>query len=442
MISLVNSNQILRTSLLLFAILLVASCGRSKVSRVEGERFSVLSLENEMQADPDLESMLVSLPQAYVNKSWAQSGGSRNKAMHHLFVPEKLTQAWRVKIGDGDANYERLVSSPVVADGIIYTIDINALVRAFATSDGHMLWQTKLDDEELSNVAYGGGLAIMDGQVFATTGYGFVAALDAKSGTENWRMPLVTPLRSGPSVSDGRVFVVTQDNRLVALEAGNGELIWDYVGIVENAAILGASSPAIQDDTIVTAFSSGEILAMRVQNGQIAWQDALSRTGRLSAVSSLNDIDGDPVIDRGRVYAINHSGRMVAIDIRTGERVWESNISGLYTPWIAGNFIFVVTAEDELVALSLRDGRIRWVTPLQRFQDPPKREGLIRWAGPVLAGDRLIVVSSHGYILSVSPYTGEILSGEEIRSGSVITPIVADETVYVLTKRGELIAYR
>jgi outer membrane protein assembly factor BamB len=156
----------------------------------------------------------------------------------------------------------------------------------------------------------------------------------------------------------------------------------------------------------------------------------------------LNDIDGNPVVDRGRVYAMNHAGRMVSIDIRSGERVWESNIGGIYTPWIAGNYIFIVTSEAQIAALSLRDGRVRWVTELQRFEDPIDRQGLIRWAGPILAGDRLVIVSSHGYLLSVSPYTGEILSGEEISGGSVIPPIVANQTIYILTSRGQLIAYR
>jgi outer membrane protein assembly factor BamB len=438
----IQAHSSLRFILILGVGLFLASCESTTEPRLEGERISVLSLEDEISVDLELANMRVSLPRAYVNKNWAQSGGSRNNAMHHLAAPENLSQAWKVSIGYGDASYERLVSPPVVFDGIIYTIDIEALVRAFSTENGQLLWEVKLRGEELSMVAYGGGLAVMDGQVFVTTGYGFVAALDALTGVENWRQDLVTPLRSGASVSEGRVFITSYDNRLIALSAEDGSIIWDYVGIVENAAILGSSSPAIVGDTLVAAFSSGEVFAMRTQNGQISWQDALSRTGRLSAISSLNDIDGNPVIDRGRVYTLNHSGRMVSIDIRTGERVWESNVSGLYTPWVAGNFIFVLSADNELVALSLRDGRVRWVSKMQRFENRDKREGLIRWAGPVLVGDRLIVVSSHGYILSVSPYTGEILSGEELPSGSVLSPIVADKTVYILTTDGELIAYR
>ena len=201
-------------------------------------------------------------------------------------------------------------------------------------------------------------------------------------------------------------------------------------------------SPAGEGDTVVAAFPSGELYALRAANGQITWQDALSRTGRLTALATLNDIDGHPVIYNGRVYVGNHSGRLVCIDMRSGERVWESNIGTLYTPWLAGSYMFVLNTEGELVNLSIRDGRVRWITQLQRFEKQKKRKDLIRWAGPVLAGDRLFVVSSHGYMLTVSPYTGEILSGTKLPGPAVIAPIVADETVFVLTDGGDLIAYR
>jgi len=428
--------------LLVLLLLGLAACGDRKVNRIRGDRVPVLTYERDLTADPELTSMRVTLPRPYVNENWPQSGGSVHNAMHHLFVPPELNKAWEADIGAGDNDYERLVGTPVVMSGKIYTVDIKNEVRAFSTTNGKMIWSVKLGDDEPSKVGFGGGLAVADGRLFVTTGWGYVAALNAETGAELWRSDVEVPVRTNPTVADGRVFVLTHDNRLIVLSAGNGEVLWDYIGIVESAGVLGGAAPSVQGDTVVAAFGSGEIFAMRTANGQIAWQDALSRTGALSQVSMLNDIDGNPVIDRGRVYAMNQSGRMVSIDLRTGERVWESNIGGIYTPWIAGNFIFVMTSDNTIAALSLRDGKVRWVTELQHFEDPIDRKGLIRWAGPVLAGDRLVIVSSHGYILSVSPYTGEILSGEKLKSGSVLSPIVADQTIYVLTRAGKLIAYR
>jgi outer membrane protein assembly factor BamB len=181
---------------------------------------------------------------------------------------------------------------------------------------------------------------------------------------------------------------------------------------------------------------------MRAANGRTVWQDALSSSRRLTPLATLADVDGSPVIDNNKVYAISHAGRMVAIDMRSGERSWEADIAGVNTPWIAGNFAFMTTIDGQIVCVTLGDGRVRWVTQLQRFEKQESRRGLIKWNGPILAGDRLLVTSSHGFALSVSPYTGEVLGGIELPDGTETAPIVVDNTFIVLTNEGELVAYR
>ena len=436
-------NKVFSNSLLLLLCFTVAACGgKKKSTRLPGERISVLSFEQQLEADPDLAQVSVAIPDAYQNVNWMQGGGNTQNLMHHLFLPTEIKEVWKTSIGRGSNSYERLISAPVVAGDTLYAIDIKANVIAINTINGSIKWRAPLEFEERSKVGYGGGVVYSDNFLYITTGYGFILKLNANNGNEVWRYNIGSPIRGTASVSGGRVFAISFDNHMVALSATDGELIWDYVGIVEETAVLGASSPAISGETVISTFSSGEVFAMRAENGQVSWQDALSRTARLSSVSSLNDIDGNPVIDRGRVYALNHSGRMVAIDLRSGERVWDANIGGIHTPWIAGDYIFVLSSDGKMTCLSLRDGRIKWVTPLQRFKDPEDRKGLIRWTGPVLAGDRLIVVSSHGYALSLSPFNGEILGGEKLPSGSGIQPIVAGGTLYILADNGDLIAYR
>ena len=430
---------------LMGAVLTLSACSDDgKKSFVKGDRIPVLTYEQDIQADASLADVPVALPQPYVNKNWTHSGGVPTHAMHHLAIGDELKEMWSVDIGAGSTKYERLAAAPVVHDGTVYVLDIKANISAFNAETGQKLWTVELRPavKEKSNVAYGGGVVYADGRVFVTTGYGLIFALDAQSGSEVWRENLDFPLRSVPTVADGRVIVLSQDNILYALDAKNGDYLWDHVGIVEDAGLLGSASPAIVGDAIIAGFSSGELTAFKASNGMVLWQDALSRTGRLTALGTLNDIDGDPVVFRGRVYALNHSGRMVAIDIRSGERVWENNVGGIYTPWIAGDYIFVVTVNSEIIAMSAIDGRVKWVSPLQRFMKASKRKGLIRWSGPVLAGDRLFVTSSHGYMLTVSPYTGEFLSGEKLKSGTVQSPIVANNTLYVLTGDGKLTAYR
>ena len=437
-----------RFTVVLIALVLavtLASCGKDKKNRgrIEGERIPIITTEGDIAIDEATASLPILLPLPYVNPNWGQPGGNPANLVHHPAVADSLTLAWKVKIGEGSKKYKKLVAGPVVWEGVVYTMDTKGQVSAFDADNGRSLWRTRLEsEEEKSRIAYGGGVTYWGGRIFATTGYGFIAALDARTGAEIWRTTIGVPLRGAPTAAGGRVFVNTQDNQLVVMTAATGEIEWEHFGIVENAEILGSASAAVQGDTVIAAFSSGELYALRVQNGQVSWQDTLSRTGRLTALATLNDIDGQPVIYRGRIYAGNHSGRLVAVDMRSGDRIWENNIGTLYTPWIAGDYMFVLNLDGEVIAVSIADGRARWITQLERFEKHKKRKGLIRWAGPVLAGDRLFVVSSHGYMLTLSPYTGEILSGIKLPGGTVISPVVADRTVYVLTDEGELAAYR
>jgi outer membrane protein assembly factor BamB len=408
-----------------------------------GERISVLALEQSLEADPRIASLQVILPAPYVNDSWSQPGGFPDNVLHHLDASDAIAEDWLASAGAGSSDDGRLTAPPVVADGRIFVLDAEGGVRAFAADSGTRLWAVDLTPEDAdSEEGFGGGLAYDDGTVFAATGFGTVVALDAASGEQLWTHDGRTPYRAAPSAVGGRVFAISFDNQTVALAQATGEVLWTHAGIQETAGILGSPSPAVSGDTLVVPYSSGELFALRVENGQEIWNDTLTRVLSNTALANISDIAGRPVIDRDRVFAVSHAGRMVSIDIRTGERVWTRSLSGVQTPWIAGDFIFMVTTNAELVALSRRDGRIRWVSQLPRFEDPEDREGPIAWAGPVLVGDRLLTASSTGEMLAVSPYSGETLGQIDIPRGTFIAPIVANKTVFVLTDGADLLALR
>ncbi|MBL4790366.1 MAG: PQQ-binding-like beta-propeller repeat protein [Kordiimonadaceae bacterium] len=442
--------QIGKTTVLGASLFAVAACGafstRDKSDKYNDggrERIAVLSSTQGLNADASIANTPVYLPRPYRNSNWSQSGGNASHVVQHLELEAQLTQAWRQKIGKGNAKYERLVEGPVAGNGMVFAVDIKGAITAVNLNTGRVVWRNELRyTEERSKVAFGGGAALYGDKLYVTSGHGFLVALDAASGREIWRYSGVVPFRGSPTAAKTRVFAVTHDNQMLGFDAATGELLWDQVGIAENAGMLGAASPAFDGSTLIAALSSGELIAMRGTNGRILWQDSLTSTRRLTPLSTLTDIDGNPVIDGRRVYAISHAGRTVAIDMRTGERSWEADIAGVSTIWVAGEFGYLTTIDGQVACLSLTDGRIRWVTQLQRFRNQEQRVGLIKWNGPILAGDRLLVTSSHGYALSISPYTGDVLSGIELPDGASTSPIVVDGKFIVLTDKGELVAYQ
>lgn len=417
--------------------------GKEKKAAIPGERVSVLVFDKKLEADPKLANVDVRLPPPYENAEWPQPGGYASNAMYHLSGAPTLSRVWRSSVGRGADSLTRILAPPVIADGRIFALDAAAHVSALDEATGKRLWRKSLRLKgERADAGFGGGIAYEDGRLFVTTGFGRIHALDATTGAEIWRRDIIIPFRSAPTVNGGRVFAVTQDNELQVLATDDGRVLWTHQGITEQAGLLANASPAVSGDVVVVPYSSGELYAFRVQNGRMAWTDSLTRTGTLNSLSTINDIAGRPVIDRDRVYAVSHSGRLVSIDLRSGERVWTLDVAGIQTPWVAGDYLYVVTTDAELLCVDAQDGRVRWITPLQRFRKEKRKRDPIVWSGPVLMGDRLVIVNSLGRAFSVSPYSGALLSEMKLSDPTFVAPIVAQGTLYILTEDANLVAMR
>ncbi len=410
--------------------------------RLPGKRIPVMLSNPDLEPDPRIADLTVALPKPVVNTEWPGPGGVSTHDNQHPALSGALKVVWTVDAGSGTDSERGLQSPPVIGGGKLFVMDTEGTVRAFNADTGDEIWSVDVMPEEEDEGDLGGGIAYWRGRIYVTGGFAQVVALDANTGAEIWRTVVQGPMRAGPTVTGGRVFAVTIDNQLFVLEAKTGRRLWSHAGIAEVAGLLGGASPAVDEEVAIVPYSSGEIVALRAVNGRQLWSDTLVSLRRIDAVSSLADIRGHPVIDKGRVIAISHSGRMVSIDIRSGTRVWDRSIGGVNMPWVAGEFIFLITTKNELVAMTRRDGRVRWVRQLQRFVDEEDEEDPINWVGPVLAGDILLVGGSHGEVLSVSPSDGEITGRFDADAGVLVPPVVANETLYVLNADGEIIALR
>jgi len=261
-------------SLLLIALML-AGCSwfGEKKQPLPGERISVLSLDRQLEPDPELAKIPITLPVPTVNPDWPEAGGYPNHAMQHLSLPDKLTQVWRTSIGEGASRYTRVLSQPVVAKGRVYAMDGGVQVSALDAATGNRLWQADLKPDDEHGSSFGGGVAFWNDHLYVSTGYAQVLALDPGDGKVIWKTAVGAPVRSGPTVSDGRIFVVTVDNELTVLATDDGRRLWNHNAIPETASLLGSASPAVEGEVVVAAYSSGELYALTVENGRPLWSD-------------------------------------------------------------------------------------------------------------------------------------------------------------------------
>lgn len=408
-----------------------------------GNRTPILSrIATEIVADPELANVAVILPTAEANADWPQGGRNAAKVTGHVTLSSTPTRAWSVQIA-GTTNTRRLAASPVVGAGKLFAVDTSGVIHAFDATTGARVWMHTIQvSGDLRDATFGGGASFAGNVVYATSGTGDVVALNAETGTEIWRRKPAGPLRGSPTVAFNSVYVMTQDNQIHALSTTTGESLWQDAASVGQSGVFGVAAPAAGQGSVIAGYSSGELVTYRYENGRVLWSDALARTSISTEVGALTDVDADPIISNGQVFALGQGGRMAAYELVTGQRIWELTLAGISTPALAGEWIFTLTDDARLLAITRNTGRVRWVTQMDAWRNPNNRENPIFWTGPVLANNRLWIASNRGEVHSVDVLTGETALFTELSSGVSLPPVVANNTLYILDDGGRITAWR
>lgn len=432
----------------------LASCGGLRLPHVPGlggkgstkyqgpgTRIPVLTLNQQLQPSAALKGVDFALPPAQPQAAWPLPGGTPEQSVEHVAAAQGFEVAWRRKAGQGRSRSHHVTATPVIADGKIFVMDGEALVSARDERSGAELWRVNLAPRSgRDREAYGGGLAYDNGALFVSSGFRFVTALDARSGAQKWRTAVASPVHGAPNVSGGRVFVVDTEDQLFAMDAASGNIVWNFQALEEPARVVSASSPAISGEVVVAPFASGEINAFRTVNGTALWTDTLSFTSRNNALSEIRDIAGRPVIYRGDVFAGSHSGLFGAISLRDGQRRWDLPIATITTPLPTGDVVYVTDQNGQLICIARESGQVFWTVDLNAGIKNRKKRAV--WSGPMLASDRLIVVSSAGQAVALNPKSGARIKTIKLGAGAWLSPIAAGGAVYVMSEDAELVAIR
>jgi outer membrane protein assembly factor BamB len=454
----------------LLAVLMVAALGASGCSTIgrlnpfhgkatkevatEGDRISILANDQKLEPAEALKGVDFSLPPPEPVLDWPLPGGTPEQTVGNAAAAPNLAIVWRKGIGMASKRGEIIMAPPVAAGGLVFTMDAQAEVSAHDAQTGAEVWRINMrpTDNRRDREGFGGGLAYADRKLYVTSGFRLVAQLDAATGRVGWRTRTEQPIHGAPTVAGGQVMAVALDNTLLTFDAATGKPGWTYQALSESARILAASSPAISGDTVVAAFGSGELIALRTVNGNDLWNNALSRASRTSALSEIRDIPGRPVIYRGDVFAVSHSGVFAATDLRTGTARWSLPVVGITSPLPEGDVVYVVGVDGKLVCASRESGQIFWVHDMNAGWVPKKKGGLWGigartvpkplWTSPIMVNTRLILTSSDGQLVALNAKTGAQEKKVMLDAPSLMSPIVAGNMMYLVTDNAQLIALR
>jgi outer membrane protein assembly factor BamB len=445
-----NREKVMRKLVLALPVcVLLAGCGLFGGKKVElseeekAARITVNPFRENLQPDPALASTTIALPEATPATDWTQSGVNASKLPGHLAAGEAFKVDWRAGVA-GTTENKRIVAAPVAKDGRIYLIDANQKVWAFEAESGRKVWDRQLEavNPKHDNHAVGGGLAIAGDKLIVTSGFAFIEAMSLADGSQIWHRRVDSPMSGSPAIMGNRAFVTSSNNEFYAIDVANGDIVWNDQAIAESARVLSSPSPAVTNDILVVPYSSGELIAYLPANGRRLWQDTLTTIGRYTPLSAINDIAGKPSIEDGVVYAASHSGVLAAIDARSGARIWEAAFGSRQGPVVGGEFLFIVGTGGKVACFSKIDGKVVWIRELPEFRNPEQKKNRIVWTGPLIASNRLIVTSSEGDVIALSPQNGETVAELKVGQPVYIEPIAAAGKIFVVGDKGSLVAIR
>jgi len=370
-------------------------------------------------------------------KSWPQQHQNLRNHLFHLESSNSITFKKRIELGDITFGKFNHIVEPVIKSEVIFFVTDDFFLNAMDSKNEKILWSTRLKEEKEESLSFVGGLALSDSNIIVTTGLGNIYSVNLRNGNVLWKKKFIGQFSRPPSIKKNKILTVSDDNQLLCLELNSGDILWTHTGSIEEVSIIGGSKPAIGDGIIVVSYSSGEIFALKDNNGEIMWFDDIN-SGNFFNRNIINDIQSPVTILDKKAYVSTFSDNFIVYNLTNGKKLWNLKFSSLNPFVISGDVIYTIDISGRLLCLEKDGGRLVWAVQLQQINDGEE----VIWRGPLLSSNKLILVSSTGSVISLSPFTGHVLSKLKYSEEFVLSPIQVEKEIFLTTSDGDLIIFK
>lgn len=327
--------------------------------------------------------------------------------------------------GNG-ANKDHLKMSPTVNENTIYTASADGKVTAVDRKSGTIRWQVNTNTALTTGPGVGNGIVIVGGD------HGEIIARNSLDGSKAWERKVLGAVMTNPVVVGNRVIIKSLDGHLYALSAKNGRRLWSTQQAEPNLILRGASRPVVTNGKIIAGFANGHLNQYKLSNGSIGWNKALATPEGAFAIERMIDIDADPKLFQGQLFAATYQGRVAKLSPSSGRTSWSHKLSSYTGMDTDGSNLYISDAQGNVWSFSNDKGKVNW------RQNVLKARGV---SGPAVLGKYIVVGDAQGYLHWLDNRDGRIVARESLSGGVSASPVVKDGTLYVQTNSGNLYAY-
>ena len=342
-------------------------------------------------------------------------------------VEATLIRQWSVNVGNGQgSNYTEI--TPSIDGGVIYAASEDGVLVAIEISTGNTLWRTRVEGVITGGVGSGEGL------VMIATESAEVIVLDQADGTFKWQQAVSSEVLSAPQTNGDVVVAQTVDDKLVALDFDDGEQRWIYETTQPALTLRGSSKPVIAADAVIAGFSNGTLVAVSAEDGVYLWEERVAVPEGEYDIDRVIDVDGDLLLDGGRILAASYQGNLMAFEVTSGRIVWGMEASSYHG--MAQGFGNIYYCDDQSQVFAIRDNSedIVWGN-----SDLLNRE----ITAPTVVGNYIAVADYDGYVHLLSQIDGRIVGRIQADNDGVRANLLANNgRLYVFGNSGRLTAYQ
>ena len=361
-------------------------------------------------------------------KSWGDDDDADAPAELVEFEPTlKVGKVWSTDIGKGLDKAGRQLR-PAYSSGSLYAADYNGLLMAIDADSGRKQWEIK------TKLPFTGGPGISGNLLLMGTQDGEVFAFDASTGTQLWSATVTSEVLAAPAEGDGIVVVRCIDGRVFGLDADTGQRIWIYDHNVPLLTLRGNAPLLLRAGVVFVGYDGGQVVALRHDDGTLMWEQTLVTTEGRTELERLSDIDGQLVFIASDLLVSSYKNRLASLAADSGRLLWFKDISSATG----------VTVDRINLTLSDKDGNV-WLLDRRNGAESWKHNQLLRrgLTRPVIYGSFVVVGDEEGYLHWIKISDGQFAAREKVGGkGFSGPPLVVGNTLYVMTKKGKLIAFR
>jgi outer membrane protein assembly factor BamB len=342
-------------------------------------------------------------------------------------VKRDVSSLWSASLG-GKSERLRLALRPVVVDGVVYAASHSGEIIAFAADTGRRQWSVK------TKLPLSAGPEVAHGVLVVGSSDGDLLVFDATNGQERWRTSIKSEILARPLVVEGSIIVRTVDGHIDALSATDGSSRWSVDEQVPRLTLRGTSPPVLAGDRIVAGFDNGRVLAIDIRNGDVLWDTIVNAPSGRTELERLADIDSPPRVSGDDVFVVGFQGRVAMLALSSGQIWWARDASSYRGFTMDERMLYLTNSDSVVIAMRKSDGAVEWE------QNDLRRRGL---TAPAIDGDALLVGDFDGYVHWLDKETGEIVARRKAGGDRFSnTAAVAEGRAFIQSDSGKLFAFR